>query len=244
MVHAHGALLLDHDNLPSERLQLASIINAWLDSVSRTLELPNQLTLLVRAYGGWYRGNQSSDARFKATDFYLKHCPSLLMHGSRYCRIAFEFADRVFSVEPTNFATSSITHTVATRRSSQRFSKRKDVADCQAPDCEIGSMRKWLNRNRACTRIACPFAFGDHFERHEQKQVDVHLAADLLTWAFTRQSTMFLAVATDDIDLTPALVAAATHLPTLERLTLIRFDVPVSYLDDGLQRKGMNLITL
>ena len=51
--------------------------------------------------------------------------------------------------------------------------------------------------------------FKDQFERHQQKQVDVHLATDILTWAYTWDRACHLAVVSDDIDLLPALGAAA-----------------------------------
>jgi uncharacterized LabA/DUF88 family protein len=84
--------------------------------------------------------------------------------------------------------------------------------------------------------------FKDQFERQQQKQVDVHLATDILTWAYNWESSCHLAIASDDVDLVPAIGAALLARQKQPRITLLRFRTSSSYLDGELLDLGARLM--
>ncbi len=237
-------LLIDHDNIPFGKVNLRQMLEVWLESLPDNAVPTGTISVLLRAYGGWFRQSHTSDARFKASEFYQEECPSLLRVASRYCRIHFEFADKLLLPLTSNkMATSlAITHTVAVRASAETVVARVGVPLCPEFDCQLSSVKKWIKRRRACTRGACPLEFKDQFERQQQKQVDVHLATDILTWAYTWNGTCPMAVASDDIDLLPALGAAAFARKGQSGVTLLRFLMSSSYLDGSLVDLGLRLV--
>lgn len=240
----NGLLLLDHDNIPFGKVSLRRILEIWLGALPDDAVPSGTISVLLRAYGGWYRQTHTSDARFKASEFYQDECPSLIKVAERYCRIHFEFADKLLS-PPTSekrAPTLAITHTVAVRASAESVVPRVGVPACKESDCELSAVKKWIKRKRACTRSACPLEFKDQFERHQQKQVDVHLATDILTWAYTWNGACPLAVASDDVDLLPALGAAAFARKGQSEITLLRFLMSSSYLDGSLVDLGVRLV--
>ncbi len=164
--------------------------------------------------------------------------------AGRYCRIQFEFADKLLVPPALTKAAMplAITHTVAVRASAETVVARSGVPLCPESDCQLRSVRKWIKRKRACTRDACPLEFKDQFERHQQKQVDVHLATDILTWAYTWDRACHLAVASDDVDLLPALGAAALVRKGQPGVTLLRFLMSSTYLDGTLVDLGLRLV--
>jgi hypothetical protein len=235
-----GLLLVDHANVPFESVSLRRILETWLDGLADSLISMAIMSVLVRAYGGWYRQSSSSDARFIASEYYQDHCPSLVRIGDRYCRVRFEFADTLLITTPTEVPLA-IRHTVAVRGSPEGVVARQGASKCPEADCQLRTVKKWMRRKRACTKEACPLEFKDQFERHQQKQVDVHLATDILTWAYRADSACHLAIASDDVDLLPALGAAAIARDEQRTLTLIRFLLPTSYLDADLLHLGLRL---
>jgi hypothetical protein len=228
-----GLVLLDHDSIPFETVSLRRILEAWIAAIPETTLPAGTHSVLVRSYGGWFRQAQTSEGRFKASNFYQNECPSMLRTPDRYWRTHFEFADKLLmppGAEQTQVA-PSITHTVAVRGSAESVVGRSGAAPCPEVDCQLRPVKRWIRRRRACTRAACPLEFKDQFERLQQKQVDIHLATDLLTWAHTWDRACWLAIASDDIDLLPSLAAAALVRQRVPKLTLVRFFTRSTYLD-------------
>jgi len=204
------------------------------------------MTVEVRAYGGWYVGNSAPRERYEAAEFYGAQIPAAFVHHGRLVRVRFEFADslaldgrRPYHEGPA----ADITHTVATRSRFTRV-RLKDanaLPPCASPNCELANTRKWIRKARACPANACPLAFSDCFEREEQKQVDVHMSVDLLTYAAT---PIHVAVASDDADILPALAAASLSKHPLTTLTALRFQVQTTYLDGFLKHHAVVIRTI
>jgi len=176
-----GIILLDHENIPFDKISLYQLIQIWLDTIAERATMSNVLTVSVRAYGGWYQGDVTTEARYRAAAMYADECPSLLMHRSRYCRLAFEFADELLDPRlqsPRDRRSPKVTNTVVSRTSSPFFTRRPNAPECNEPDCQLRAIRMWMRRRRACTKPGCPQAFDSQFQRFAQKQVDIHLASD------------------------------------------------------------------
>jgi hypothetical protein len=239
-----GLILLDHDNIPFESVSLRQILETWFGRIPQGLLPAGTVSIKVRSYGGWYRQSQTSEGRFKASEFYQDECPSMMKARNRYWRLHFEFADKLLmpaGAEPIQVP-PSITHTVAVRASAENVVARIGAAPCPETDCQLRSVKKWIKLRRACTRTACPYEFKDQFERLQQRQVDTHLATDLMTWAYTWDRACRLAVASDDIDLLPALGAAALVRQNSQSLTQVRFFTQSTYLDATLASLGVSLV--
>jgi len=241
-----GLLLIDHENIPFTNVSLRQILECWVGGLPEEKISPGILSVLLRAYGGWYRESYTSEARFRASEYYQEECPSLVKVGGRYCRIQFEFADTLLAPPASSRAAMplTITNTVAVRASAEKVVARPGAPPCPQAGCELSTVKKWIRRRRACTKDVCPLDFSDQFERHQQKQVDVHIATDMLTWAYTWDKACHLAVASDDIDLLPALGAAAVSRKGQSRVTLLRFLLSSSYLDGVLMDMGLHLVKL
>lgn len=235
------ALLIDHDNVQFSSIGLSDVLLTWLSTSSPVN--PGIPDVTVRVYGGWYSDEGITDLRFEAATFYHAHCPSLLSIGGRTFRIRFEFADSLVPVANYGEQQVAIRRTVVRRSKplSLKFAAR--VSICRETDCEVRRVRKWARRQRGCTRDACPHSYDDLFERTEQKQVDVHLATDLLELAWTSDSTRHVAVFSDDADMLPALAAAARRR-TGVHISHIRQGRVNSYLDDYLRSQGVKLINV
>jgi hypothetical protein len=122
----------------------------------------------------------------------------------------------------------------------------KPVPDavCPEADCEVRKVRRWFRHNRGCTRSACPKSFADCFLRLEQKQVDIHLALDFIVLAQQLPDSACLALASDDTDLLPAVVAASSRGKPDPHLSLLRFNEKKTYMDDFILERGVNILTL
>ena len=227
-------LLLDHDNIEFPRVTVRHLIETWIDA-DPALHLPGPpVTLRLRAYGGWFAEGVSTDARFRAAEMYTENAPSLFKRGSNFYSLSFEFADTLAAARTTR-----ITHTVARRRSTPSATSIRAAAPCSETDCEIKATRRWLKHNRACGREACPRAFVDHFERLEQKQVDVHLALDLI--ALLGLPDDRIGLVTDDADVMPAVLAATANGTAQNRLTLLRFNSRATYADPHLLANNVRI---
>lgn len=241
-------LLVDHANIPFYRASVPDLIRAWLASLLATARIPDSglLSMSIRAYGGWYLGESVSDERFQAAEMYQRECPLLLEHAGLYCRIRFEFADSLLGAgaAPARPSTARITHTVGVRTKPPRIWPLSDPSPCTEEDCELPGLRRWLRRRRGCTRLACERDFADCFRRLEQRQVDVHLATDLLTVIMRRPGPVHLAVASDDTDLLPAILSAGSSRESVSSVTTLRFDTGQTYLDAQLAAADVEVVRI
>ena len=111
-------VLLDHDNIPFQRVSLRQVLEAWCEGIPEGTMPPGIVSIVVRLYGGWFRETQTSPECFKASEFYQNECPAMVKVRDRYWRIQFEFADKLLmppSAEQDQVR-PSITHTVAVAR--------------------------------------------------------------------------------------------------------------------------------
>lgn len=237
-------LLLDHDNIDFERFPVRLILSQWIASVSDQVAGSRILTIRVRAYGGWFHGLTISESRYRAAQFYQTQMPSAFPVGSHLCRLSFEFADHLFLGEG-DAKRIKVTHTVVERSKPEYLTFRKPRHECGHPDCSIGQVRKWLRRARACFHPECPHPFADVFVRREQKQVDVHLALDLVFMSEALGDGDHLAVVSDDVDLLPALVAAGRRRnSTACSLSLVRCQEPPAHVVDTLTSESVVVFVL
>lgn len=233
-------LLLDHDNIPYQRVSLRTILEEWLLGVP---SLPDGVVdVTVRAYGGWFCDTTTTEARFVAAKFYQENCPTLLRLQDRYFRMRFEFADQLLA--PKHGAALQITHTVIMRTQRQQLRIKANAPACSEANCELRRLKSWLRKRRACTLSTCPHDHAAYFERKEQKQVDVHLSVDAITAAELLGPNEHLAIASDDADIIPAAAGAAQRLKDSQTLTLIRFDRTSTYLDSELRRRRARIVLL
>jgi len=234
-----AVFLIDHENIPYDRVTVREIITCWLDATS---DIRNAVRYVdVRAYGGWFQESSASRARFLAADFYQR-CPTVLLHNGLLCHLTFSFADKLFKPSEL-FARDSepfISHTVAVR-STPLHVQRNSGAICAEEDCELPSVKKWIKKRRACLKPACPHAFDAFFIRYEQKQVDVHLATDLLRAC--QSDIDDLIVVSEDWDLLPAFLACVEDRRPHQRLTILRFRQTGTYLDAMLLARGARIVT-
>lgn len=233
-------LLIDHDNVPFERIQLRSILEAWLSEIAKVVRPEGVHDLLVRSYGGWWQGTDQSASRAEAARAYAEQCPALLSLDGGYWRVRFEFADSLIYSNP---GFDRLSHTFALRPASP-LTLAAGTAGCDAESCEAPRLRKWTFRRRGCTKPGCTRKFGDLWLRGEQKQVDIHLAVDLLMLASRAESTTHLALASDDLDFMPVLAQAGIIRPNHATLTHVRFTSRSAYLDETLTGLGLRLLVL
>jgi hypothetical protein len=233
-------LFVDHDNVPWQEVGVSQLICCWLSKMLRT-GISGALDVRLRAYGGWFAGNIASDGRYAALGFYQESCPAVLKLGSAFVRITFEFADSLLPAPYSAQGAVPIRNTYVVRASGQVLKPRSGPQTCNEADCEIKRMRRWVGRRRACPKNGCPLSFSECYVREEQKQVDVHLAVDLLQTAWLSGNTTHLAVASDDSDLLPALVAPARG-PYRASVAHLRYNLKTTYLDQELQAAEVHLI--
>lgn len=237
--NVNALVLLDHDNVPHDAAVLRSVITSWVPSMPDAQPVA---FLNVRAYGGWYRDTAVSNSRFEAADYYQQNCPSLLRVGEVLCRLTFSFADRVLNLNHDSQIADgpTITHTVATRSAPLHADRRAQAPTCAESDCEIRTTQRWIKKKRACPKPGCPHLYGDFFTRSEQKQVDVHLAVDLIRGVLARYDAVVLV--SEDWDILPAILAAVDLLLPGQRLILVRVRRGVTYLDAYLAEAGVTVV--
>lgn len=229
-------LLLDHANVPFQRLTLRDLLESWFDSIG----LPAALAMVdvkLRAYGGWYEGNSASRSRFQAAKFYQSHCPTLFRYKRCLVKTTFEFADYVLPcTDGVGEVEVPIRHSVVSRGSASYVKLKPGALDCTEANCQLASVRRWARKRKACLNSACPKSFQDCFERTEQKQVDVHLALDLLTLAERSVNGEHIGIATDDADLLPVLVGGAHRTARSGAiLSQLRCQTGRTYMDSTLE---------
>lgn len=226
-------ILVDHDNFSD--VPPAEVITSWVHSCRETLLTRSGriANVVFRAYGGWFRDQFATEARYAAANYYQQQCPALLKAYGLLVRVHFEFADRLILA---SHADPHITHTVSIRRSKPRASSK---LDCQNARCQLKDVQRWMGNSRACTEASCAHRYIDYFERNEQKQVDVHIATDLLSLA-SSSSDSCICLVSDDVDFSPALLAASIHNGA--NLSVIRSHTKTYYCDTSLENRGV-LIT-
>jgi hypothetical protein len=236
-------LLIDHDNARWQSVPLVALLTAWIDSLGDAVADFGVITIAIRAYGGWYSGHGATDARYRAADFYQFHCPSVFRVGRRFCRVSFAFADSLVAGRASADAEPvRITHTVADRAGPTRFMRRPGAA-CAEPGCELPLIRRWLRNKAACTKRGCPRHFSEVFLHPQQKQVDVHLAVDLVAMAEPTCRGGHLGLLSDDSDLLPAVLYAAIKRPTSRAISLLRTrGHSDTYLDRTLRELGVQIV--
>jgi uncharacterized LabA/DUF88 family protein len=235
-------LLIDHDNVDLTSSSLSSLLIKWIAELDQYLAAGSVITVRVRAYGGWFSGVSASEARYKAAQFYQSQLPSAFRADGHLCRLAFEFADYL-SQSTDGIPPHRVSSTVVTRSKPMMMKQRQPRLSCQLPGCELDRVRKWLQKAKACSHPDCPHPFTDAFERLEQKQVDVHIALDLVHFSENAREVEHIALVSDDLDLLPALVAAKRRLRTeTSTITVIRSLAPSAYMTDTLADEGVLLL--
>lgn len=219
-------LLIDHANVRPDHTFFQHVLRDWLDGLGEDAPPSGLLSVRVRAYGGWYRGSSTSDERFGAARVYQQACPSLMKHRQWLLQMSFAFAEEVIAEGDLKGASHylRISNTVVERASPQTFRMRGDSPECSEPDCRLREVTRWLKKRRACAKPGCPHSFAAFFVRREQKQVDVHLAVDLIACTLDDEQCGHVAVATDDLDIVPALLHAATRNSRRTSLSLLKGD--------------------
>lgn len=235
-------LLIDHDNVPWASVSLRSIFESWIGGCRESLPDVSVVDVRVRAYGGWFEGEDITDARFDAASHYQQSCPAIMQVQGLLLRTHFEFADRLLhdSDLPENAEQPRIHYTYVVRSAAQLVAERSSAPPCNEPTCELDKVRKWIRRRRACLSPHCSRGFSDQLERREQKQVDVHLALDAVQLA-REGACQALGVASDDWDLLPAFLAASRR-PAVSSVTTIRFREEPRYLDSHLRMCGVRIV--
>lgn len=238
-------LLIDHHNVPYDKITLRSLIETWIFEVYDELSTGSHASIRVRSYGGWYQGASTTNDRFSAAEMYQTICPSTFRHRNTFFSISFEFADEVINpVLPfSKQGAIPIRHTLVSRTSPQRYIKAAQRSACEIPECKLKEVYRWMKKKRACMKPACPISFSDAFKRLEQKQVDIHLAIDTLCLSNAQQGNVHLAVVSDDIDLLPAYAASVANQRSAT-FCVIRCQANKTYLDDFLTSNGVRILNV
>jgi hypothetical protein len=238
-------LLIDHDNLIHWQLTLREVVESLAAAVVSQCPAIGSVAMRIRAYGGWFECDSVTALRYEAAEYYQRNCPSVFAHGSLICRTIFEFADYLAGYSPLESDNAvRITSTFARRASPQPALLTGGAVTCEEPNCELKKMVRWLRRRKACTKQGCPHSFSEFFERHEQKQVDVHIALDAIHYSDHLDEREFLAVASDDADLVPALAAAGVKQVERGHVLWMRSSGAPRVHDLGLLRCGVQVLTL
>jgi hypothetical protein len=233
--------LIDHDNASGHLEHLTGFLGEWLGELARAYTFDVVQDLVVRSYGGWWREDRVSDARFSAAQLYSKYCPALLSEHGHYWRIRFEFADGLLIPPGQPDSVPPFHHTVV-GRPAPPLTISGPGSVCPEPDCEVQRCRRWLYRRRGCTRNACPKAFGQVWMRTEQKQVDTHLALDFVHLCKYWPDSVHVALVSDDVDFLPALAASAIGTVAAASVTHVRIAGRSSYLDTFLTGRGIRIL--
>lgn len=195
-------VLIDHGNVAAEPRDIVHAVVTGLQPLGATVEAT------LRIYGGWYEGYTTTALRYEAAGVYQDTCPIVLQIAQTLVRISLEFADDLWAAR-TSRVHIPITHTVGLRRTAGELVVRQGAPMCQNNPCGLMGVKRWVRKKAACHERSCPHDFAEMFQRREQKQVDVHMGADLVAMASSADPTNAIAVVTDDLDILPALLQAA-----------------------------------
>lgn len=233
--------LVDHDNIPWHIVSASRLVTQLARALVE-LESGVQIDVHFRSYGGWDEDGAASPSRTAALALYQQDLPSILIENGAVVRVNLEFADGLLEPRGIVFPRIRVARTYVTRSSAQTATRVNSApAQCESPLCELRRVRKWIGRKRACTAKNCSLQFSEAWARREQKQVDTHIASDLL---FARTSTHdydALVVVSDDVDFLPCL-ATATRLKGRQIVGCMRFLVPVTYMDADLRSQNVVIV--
>lgn len=235
-----GVVLVDHDNIKYQNCSTEGSLGECGTWIARNSPKISP-TILYRMYGGWFSDCDATPARWAAFSELSKIFPSVLRISGKIVRFKLEFADYVFNPNTGIYNNSpQITHTVTVRKSLGR-SRVVGKRSCGEEDCERPRMAKWIRKRTGCPRTACPCEIGETFESLEQKQVDVHLATDLILMA--HMSTNPILLLSDDVDFSPAMLAA-TRIGGVYPLGWARSNIQERYLDHHLSNAGVDIFNV
>lgn len=222
-----------------------TLIDRWLESLEVADSAVVLATITIRVYGGWFQERSASEERFRASSYLASQCPAIVVKRSVRASVKLVFAERLLEWPLAHASQADpsplLFDTVGVRRRAERFSMVPG-ANCTQEGCELRKVHRWSKRGRACHTAGCPRDFGDCFERKEQKQVDVHLALDLVASMASGQYDE-VALVSNDRDLLPALYAASTFNVS-SHLSTIRGNSVVTYLDGALERRRVSIISM
>lgn len=233
-------ILIDHDNIDTSRYDPRSIVTAALHAIP---DVADGVYVTLRAYGGWFEGTSPTESRFRALVSYQNLCPTLIRTDRGLARIIFEFADEL-ALSRSHRRKIDIRYTVTVRRTADPIVACRGAMQCGEVDCQVREVRKWARRKNACFSPTCPHPFNAFFQRRQQKQVDVHLAVDLVWLASTCDQNTAIVMASDDTDLLPALLQASSQNGTAKIIRLRSHSDPTTSSDALLARRGIIDIVL
>jgi len=234
---SYATLLVDHSNILHSRTTISDVITAWLKEILLSgSEHPPLSDIIVRAYGGWNDQGYDSDERFDALTYYQSKLESLITLDGLYFRIRFSIADRLLGASDIH----RFEYTVGLRATPDYFLINDAV--CKEPDCQLPSIRRWIRKRRACTKKDCPNSFGEIFSRRQQKQVDTHLAVDLLHAMSSQHKSKHIGIVTADLDLVPALFSSLASKSANKFLYLLKPKPYSFYCDHDLLNSGARII--
>ncbi len=228
-------ILVDYANIDFEKVAPNQLVSASVEA----LGLANgnsQLNVAVRSYGGWYDGGASSEERYSAQRIHADW-PAYFALRDTVVRVRTSFAEHVLQDEIVQRQPARVTHTVVERRGKPRPRSRKRDHEC-GEDCKLKGIRKWFRKKYACPAKECDVIWSQAFFRREQKQVDVHIAVDLLAACFSGRWPA-IAVVSDDLDMVPGLLAASGA--ECDLLT-VRIEVSDHYADPELEQRGVRIL--
>jgi uncharacterized LabA/DUF88 family protein len=230
-------VLLDHLNAELNNLGALEIFRPWVLAISKP-EVPTVLSVHVRSYGGWFSGVNTTTERQTISAQVQERWPSVLKVDHVFIRNNFQFADQLLSDK-----TQDITHTTSTRQKPIRFSTTDKATACPNSQCEVKKIKKWMKDANGCTLSGCALSYFDCFVRSEQKQVDIHLATDLLSLAFQSEEDTEVLIVSDDVDMTPAILVAASASKSSTSISVFRSNQKPLYADSKLSSLGVRLLS-
>lgn len=196
----HDLILLDSDNLAWADLRpLIERVVSLVPSTESVREVR------LRIYGGWWDGELPTDSRIEIAGRLPELAPALLRVDSSLCRVSSEFADQLLGEPP--FRDEIVRGTFVRRPIDRIVVKSQPSEACNHPQCQLRQCRDWVRTRHACSLKDCTKRFGDYWLRPEQKKVDVHIAVDAMLAAVDPRGPTNLVIASDDVDLEPALQA-------------------------------------
>jgi hypothetical protein len=220
------------------------VLSACIGGISNRLQTGSVVSVKVRAYGGWFNGHAVSNSRYKAAQFYQALLPAAFSTSGYLCRSTFEFADFLAPDLNANNRVP-ISHTVVRRERPFSVSPRIPRLACDDPECALNQVFKWLRKAKACFKPSCQHNFSEAFDRLEQKQVDVHMALDLVFLAERITGLDHIILFSDDLDLIPAIVSAKRRMgERAGTISLLRCIPPSPYIIDTLANQGIPIILM
>jgi len=172
-------LFIDYSNFNWSKIFFEDLLKEiFMQFASRGKQI---LTFDVRLYGGWYSEGLVTDQRTQAI-LMVNTWPNITKFENIVVRIKYSFADQVLS----NYSDPIFDVRNTYVRRQELFPRFKFVFsnDCKCKKCKIEEVRSWFKSGKACFETTCRKGASDVLVRFEQKQVDTHLLADLMSAVF------------------------------------------------------------